>query len=128
MPSASAIVLADSTPANHTFTPRNKVGPELTILSNGESSTSAGAMNLQLGYDAAKPNRKTNRVSIRFNYPVEHTVDGVVRVAYTARFVGDIILPEEMTAAERGHLAAYIQNMFANSVIKGYVSTLDPMY
>jgi hypothetical protein len=47
--------------------------------------------------DRASSGRTTNRVKIQFHMPVEHTVDGVVKVAYTARFFGEFILPEELT-------------------------------
>jgi len=129
MPSASTITLADgqATPVNHDFEPLS-VTPERTVLVNRESDTSAGQMQLIVGLDPAKNGRKTNRINIRFNYPVEQTVDGVVRVAYVARFSGDVVLPEEMTQAQRDDVAAFIKNALADTVVNGIVSDLDPLY
>lgn len=129
MPSASTITLADgqATPVTHDFVPMS-VTPGRTVLVNRESDTSAGQMQLIVGFDPAKVSRKTNRVSIRFNLPVEQTVDGVVKVAYVARFSADVVLPEEMTQAQRDDLAAYIKNALADSVVNGIISDLDPIY
>lgn len=130
MPSAATIALFDgaSTPVSHNFEPLS-VSPERTLLVNRESITSAGQMQLILALDPAKSTRKTNRVNIRFNYPVEATdADGVTRVAYTARFNGDVVIPEEMTQAQRDDVAAFIKNALANAVVNGIVSDLDPLY
>lgn len=130
MPTASTIVLADgqATPVNHNFAPRAQVGPGNTTLVNDEASTSAGSMKLSLGFSSANSARKTNRVKISFVQPTEQTVDGVVRVAYAARFSIDIVMPEEMTLDERKDLGAFLKNALANSVVQGYITTLDPMY
>lgn len=130
MPSAASITLADgqATPVNHTFSPRISVGPGSTTLINDEALTSAGQMKLTLGFSAASAARTSNRVKIRFEMPTETTVNGVTSVAYTARFIGDVILPEQMTAVERANMAAYMKNALANAVVAGYTSTLDPMY
>lgn len=129
MPTASSIVLNDGqgTPAAHTFEPQSVV-PSRTVLVDRDSTTSAGQKQLILGLDPSKPGRSTSRVNIRFNYPVEHTVDGIVEVAYVARFSGDVVIPDQMTQAERDNLAAFLSNAFANSVVSGYVADLDPMY
>jgi hypothetical protein len=78
--------------------------------------------------DRASSGRTTNRVKIQFHMPVEHTVDGVVKVAYTARFFGEFILPEELTQAQRDDFAAYCKNALADTVLNGYLSDLDPAY
>lgn len=130
MPAAAAITLADgqATPVNHTFNPRIFVGPGETVLINDEALTSAGQMKLTLGFSAASQARPTNRVKVRFSMPVEQTVNGVTSVAYTARFDGDIVLPEQMTLDQRKNMAAYVANALSNATIKGYTSALDPMY
>jgi hypothetical protein len=129
MPSASTVSIYDgqATPVSHDFVPLS-VTPSRTVLVNRESDTSAGQMQLIVGLDPAKSGRKTNRVNIRFNFPVEHTVDEVVQVAYTARFSGDFVLPEEMTQAQLDDFAAYCKNALADAVINGYLSDLDPMW
>lgn len=130
MPSASSIVLADgqATPANHTFQPQS-VTPERTVLVDRDSETSAGQKEIIVGFVPAKGQRKTTRVSLRFNMPVEATdSDGITRVAYTARLDSNLIIPDEATQAERDDFAAFVKNAFADVVLNGYVSNLDPMY
>lgn len=129
MPSATTIALLDgaATPVSHDFEPLS-VTPQNTVLVNRESQTSAGQLQLIVGLRPANGSRKTNRVNVRFNYPVEHLVDGVYEVAYTARFSGDVVIPEQMTQAERDDLGAYIKNALADAVVNGVVTDLDPMY
>jgi hypothetical protein len=131
MPSAQQITLYDgqATPVAHVFNPRGQVGPSLTTLVNDESTTSAGSMKFALGFSGPSNERKTNRVRITFSMPHEATdADGVTRVAYTGRFNADVIIPEEMTSAERADLAAFCSNAVAHTITQGYVADLDPMY
>lgn len=124
MASAANIVLADSTPANHTFEPV-QVAPSLTIHSeHGVAATPPGELSFSTGLSLANSQRSTDRITIRFVYPVEQTVDGVVSVAYTMRANLDVIIPSQATNAQRNHLAAYVQNLTANSVIKGYYTRI----
>lgn len=129
MPTASTIALDDGqgTPASHSFEPLS-VTPARTVMVDRDATTSAGQKQLIAGLDPAKPGRKTNRVNIRFNYPIEHTVDGIVEVAYVARVNCDVVIPDQMTQAERDNLGAFLKNALANTVINGYITDLDPMY
>lgn len=122
MASAANIVLADSTPANHTFTPM-QASPELTLhIENGVATTAPGCLNFTSSHSVATSKRPTDRVQFRFNYPVEQTVDGVTSVAYIGRAIVDVIIPSQMTNTERLHFGAYVKNLLANSVIQGYFS------
>jgi hypothetical protein len=130
MPSASTIALFDgaATPVSHDFVPLS-VTPKNTILVNRESDTSAGNMQLIVAFDPAKANRKTDRVNVRFNFPVEQTVDSVVSVAYTARMSSDVIVPDQMTDTQRDDFAAFCGNAMKHAIIQGYFdSNRDPMY
>lgn len=129
MPSASSISLNDgqATPVSHSFDPLS-VTPRNTVLVNREAATSAGQMQLILGLNPASSQRPTNRVSVRFNMPTEHVVDGVTKVSHTARFSSDAVLPEQMTQAERDNFAAFVGNAITNAIVSGYSSDLDPMY
>lgn len=127
MPSAANISLNDATPAAHTFIPL-VAGPALTIHSeSGVAVTAPGSLQFTSSLDVANAKRSTDRLKFQFSYPVEQTTDGVTTVAYTARAFIDVAIPVQMTNTERGHLAAYVQNLMANSVIKGYY-TRQPMY
>lgn len=131
MPSASTLNINDgqATPVSHAFAPRSQVGPGNTVLVNDEASTSAGQWKISLGFSSANGSRKTDRVKIGMSMPIEATdADGITRVAYTPRFSCDVVLPEEMTQAERDDLAAFAANVIADTVINAYISDLDPMY
>jgi hypothetical protein len=129
MPSASSITLADgqATPVNHTFDPLS-VTPSQSLLVDKSSVTSGGMNQLIVGLDPSKSSRRTNRVSIRFNMPIEQTVSGVTEVAYTARFSADVILPDQMTQAERDDMGAFIKNALSDSVVNAIITDLDPLY
>jgi hypothetical protein len=129
MPAVSNIVLADATPANHTFVPVS-VTPDQAVWLDRDGTTAAGSKELVAQYSRANGARKTDRVKIRLNIPYEATSTdtGKTYVAYTARFSCDIVLPDEMSATERGHVAALIKNALADSVLNGYISDLDPAY
>lgn len=129
MPTASAISIDDgqATPASHTFEP-NQVSNGSATFVDRDATTSAGQKQIVLSFSPASAKRSTTRLSVRFNYPIEQVVDGVTRVAYTARFSSDIVIPDTMTQAERDNLAAFIKNALANTVINGMVSDLDPVY
>lgn len=131
MPQVASININDGavTPVAHTFSPLSCT-PGNTVLVAREGNTSAGNLSLIATYDAAKTGRKTHRVSIRFNMPVEalNSTTGLYEVVDVGRFSADVVIPDSFTAANRDDLAAFIKNALANSVINGYISDLDPMY
>lgn len=125
MPQASAIVLNDGT-ADRTFTPISTNGK--AVFECRDSDTSAGFASLTLALDRAKPARPTNKANIRVASPIEKTEDGVVSVRSVPRFIGDFILPDDMTAAERLAFANLVIASVTNAVVKGYFSTLEVAY
>lgn len=127
MPSAATVTLTDAVPANHDFDPVS-VDSKRTLLMNRESTTSAGNMQLILSFSPANASRPTNRVGIRLNVPYEHVVDDITRVSHTARFVGEFVLPEELTSAQRDDIAAMVQDALGEANVIGYVKSLDPMW
>jgi hypothetical protein len=127
MPTAADIIINDATPTPHTFAPQS-VSPEKTILVDRDSATSAGFKSILASFSPARSSRPTNRVNLRFAMPTEHTVDGVVLVAYVARCNIDLVLPEEMTQTERDDFGAFVENLLADTVVQGYVTDLAPMH
>lgn len=129
MPAATTRTINDGqvTPVAHDFVPLS-VTPSQTVLVNRDAATSAGQMQIIAGFSPASANRATNRVNLRFNMPVEYTVDGVVQVQHTARFNGDFVLPDLLTQADRDDFAAFCANLVSDAVLNGYLSDLDPMY
>lgn len=128
MPNASSIVLNDGT-NNLTFTPV-AVSPEKSVfVCRSQGATSAGNPTLIIGFDGAKPSRATNKVTLRLNYPVEVTSNGVTFVRSTARHnAGESVVPDDFTAAERTCFANLVKNAYANTVILGYITSLEPVW
>lgn len=131
MPTATDIILNDgqATPVAHTFTPQS-VTPQRAVLVDraGSGTTSAGHYELILSFSKAGNGRTTNRVGVRVNLPIEQTVDGRAEIAFTARFNGEFILPDDMTEAERDDIMAFVANAMAHADISDYVEELDPLY
>jgi len=129
MPTASTIALLDgqATPVSHDFSPI-RVGEASSLFSDKTSTTSAGRPQIVLGFSASSAKRPTNRLNVRFNMPIEQTVDGVTSVAYTARFTSDIVIPDQMTQGQRDDFAAYIKNSFAHTVVASMIADIDPVY
>lgn len=127
MPQANTIAISDSVPTSKDFGPRGQQGT-LFVFKNSDSDTGAGQMALALGLSEASSSRPTHRATINFAMPVEHTVDGVVQVAYILRFKGEFIIPEEATSTQRADLLAYASNALAHADVKGYVEDLEPVW
>lgn len=127
MATAANIVLADSTPTNHTFVPI-VAGPGLTIHEEqGLAQTPSGNLQLTSSLDVANSKRPTDRIKFQLVYPVEQTVDGVTSVAYTARAFVEAAVPVQMTVLQRTHLAALVASAASNAVVKLYYNR-QPMY
>lgn len=129
MPSASTIALLDgqATPVSHDFVPMS-VDSQSTIFTNREAATSAGQMQLITGFSPATSNRATNRITIRFNMPVEYTAGALTSVLYTARLSCDVVLPELMDQATRDDFAAFCKNALSDTVVNAIISDLDPVF
>lgn len=115
------------TPVAKSFAPE-RVAPELSTFTERTSGVSAGFPRLSVGFSPASSKRATNRVDIRLDLPVLHTVANVSTVAYVGRFQGYFVIPDTMTAAERADLRAFVANALDNALVVGVVKDLDPMY
>jgi len=130
MPTASAISINDGqgTPVSHQFDPQYVGSDNQVFVDKSVATTSAGRASIITSFSAANGSRKTNRISLRINLPIEQTIDSVTTVAYTLRYSGEVIVPEMATQAERDDLAAFVKNAWANTVLNALVSDLDPIY
>lgn len=126
MPSASTITIADQVPTNHVFNPITTGAT--SFLETTTKATGATQESLVLQMDRSSTKRATDRVTVRLNVPFEQTVDGAVTVRSTARFIGEFVVPADCSSTERLMLATMVQNVLANSVVKGYVSSRDQLY
>jgi len=127
MPTATTVTLADATPTNHDFLPQS-VNNGICVMKNHEATTSAGEWTLVLSLNPHSINRPTDKVEMRLTVPTEHLVDDVTKVAYAAKCIVTVFLPEQMTQAERNDFAALTKNMLANADILDYIEELDPFH
>jgi len=116
-----------ATPVARSFAPE-RVGPENSVFVERTSGVSAGYKKLAVRFSAASAKRATNRVDIDLDLPVLQTISGVSTVAYVGRFKGYFVLPDQMTAAERADIAAFVANALDNTAVRAVVKDLDPMY
>jgi hypothetical protein len=127
MPAAANISVNDNVPAAHSFVPQ-QVSMPLSVFVNREATTAAGYMQLRLSLDPAKKTRVTSHAKEELVFPVEHTVDGVVKVRSTARFIGTWIIPEDFTSAERLKFDAMVESFVAQTTPRAYRRDLEPAY
>lgn len=116
-----------ATPVAKSFSPE-KVSPEGSTFTERSAASSAGFVRLGVAYSPASGGRKTNRINLDLTYPVLATVNGVSSVAYTGLFKGYFVVPDVMTNLERADLIAFVANALDNTLIRGVVKDLDPMY
>lgn len=124
---ALAINNGAATPVAKSFAPV-QVAPSNSIFAEKTATSSAGFINLGVGFSPASTKRPTNRVDVSLDLPVLATVNGVSTVAYVGRFKGYFVIPDQMTAAERADLAAYSANALDNTQVRAVIKDLDPLY
>lgn len=129
MPSATQISVNDATPTAHLFDPVGKT-PSGAVLyfNNTDASTSATAEGVTLSMSRASGTRTTNRIKISLAIPYAQTVDGAVEVRSTARMNVDVILPDDMTVAEREDFAALASNLLDATDVKNHIEDLVPVW
>lgn len=116
-----------ATPVAKSFAPE-RVAPEQSVFTERTAAVSAGFTKLGIAFSAASAKRPTNRVDVSLDYPVLSTVNGVSTVAYKGLFKGYFVIPDTMTALERADLHAFVANGLNNTLIRGVVKDLDPLY
>lgn len=116
-----------ATPVAKSFSPE-KVSPEGSTFTERSAASSAGFVRLGIAYSPASGGRKTNRINVDLTLPVLSTVNGVSSVAYTGLFKGYFVVPDVMTNLERADLIAFVANALDNTLIRGVVKDLDPLY
>lgn len=115
------------TPVAKSFAPE-QVSPALSTFTERTSASSAGFFRLGISLSPASSKRLTNRVNVDFDMPVMQTINGISTVAYVGRFKGYFVIPDQMTAAERADLAAFVANSLDNTQIRAVIKDLDPLY
>jgi len=128
MPTAVAISLSNAVPTAIVFSPQKIGTPNAVYSANSFSTTSAGRPILQMGLTPAVAKRPTSHVDYSLSLPFEHVVDGITKVAFTARSKGQFTLPEEMSDTDRDNFLAMNVDLIAEAIMSAYVKDLEPAY
>lgn len=127
MPAPTTVSINDASAVAHVFRPIS-IG-EMSTLINTESDTNAGNWSMVLGYSFANARRRTDKIQVRLNLPKEATSsEGVVSVASTARYIGEYIIPDDWTEAERDDLFSLVSSLAGHTIVESYVKSRDPFY
>lgn len=124
MATPANVVLNDGT-NDHTFKPVS-VGNGRAVLVAREGVSSVGDPRMILDFSEAYSGRKTDKFAFRVNQPLEVTIDGVTTVKSTPLFAGNVVLPDDMTAAERDVFTAMCKALVAHAVWLAYSKDRDP--
>lgn len=123
MSSIANLVIADATPTNHTFYPIKSGMDSQWITHEGANALVQGK--LVLVSSLASAVRATDKFKMNFSWPFAKTVDGVVSVRSTPRILADVILPDDMTAAERLMFWTMFRNACAAALVAGTITDRD---
>lgn len=125
MAQAANVVIADGAAVNVTFSPES-VTPALTGFVDRTSGVAVRFRRLSVRYNA---NSKGVVTSLKVAIPIWGTLpsgaDGVVR---TLRGTVELELPDGCTDAERKDLFAFVSNGLGNTLVRGALRDLDPLY
>lgn len=130
MAQAAAIILADgqTTPVNVTFNPE-KVTPDVSTFVDRATGVASRFRRLTTRFLPAGNNRTVTRTALDVSIPVWGTLtSGAQGVLYTLRAKVEYSLPDGCSDAERKDLHAFVVNGLGNTLIRGNVRDLDPMY
>lgn len=116
-----------ATPVAKAFAPE-RVSPDSSVFTERSAAVSAGFIKLATSFSPANSQRPTTRVDVSLDFPVLQTVNGISSVAYKGLFKGYFVIPDQMTAAERADLAAFVANSLDVTLIRNMIKDLDPLY
>lgn len=129
MAQAASLVISDgaATPVAITFAPES-VTPALSIFADRLTGISSAFRRIKVANAFASGKSVVNRSKLSVEYPVTSSVNGVTSVAYTLRANVDIILPDGSTDQQRKDLYAFLANALSNTLVRGALRDLDPLY
>lgn len=116
-----------ATPVAVTFNPENQTPSSFSFVDRA-SGVAIGFRRLSISNKFASGGALVNRAKYAIEYPITSTVNGVTTSAYVLRANVDVILPVASTDAERKNLFAFLVNGLQNTLVRGAVRDLDPLY
>lgn len=123
MSTIANLVIADATPTNHTFYPIKSGLDSQWITHEGANALVQGK--LVLGSSLASAARSTDKFKVNYSWPFAKTVDDVVTVRSTPRFLADVIVPDDMTVAERLMFWTMVRNVLAATLVAAHITDRD---
>lgn len=120
------ITVTDSVPANHVFVPEH-THPFASWVNRG-STTSAGNRKISASLIKAEGNAIKDRVLVKFKWPIEATVDGVVTVVRESEFIGEFKHHKDATQLERDNFGAMVRDLISEAAIRAYDEDLEITY
>ena len=116
-----------ATPVAVTFNPENQTPGAFSFVDRA-AGVAIGFRRISISNKFAQGGALVNRAKYAVEYPVTATVNGVTTQAYVLRANVDVILPVASTDTERKNLFAFLVNGLQNTLVRGAVRDLDPLY
>lgn len=117
-----------ATPVAITFNPEAQDTSGTYSFVDRTAGVSVGFKRLSINSKFARGTARVNRAKLTLEMPVTTTVAGVTTQAYVIRGSLDLIFPIEATDAERKDAYAFMQNALSNTLVRGALRDLDPVY
>lgn len=129
MAQAASLVINDgaTTPVAVTFSPES-VTPALSSFADRLLGIASAFRRIRISNQFASGKSVVNRSKLTVEYPVTSTVNGVTVVMYTLRANLDFIFPDGSTDQQRKDLYAFVLNGMSNTLVRGALRDLDPLY
>lgn len=128
MAQAAAIAIADGSAVSTTFNPE-KVTPEVSTFVDRTTGVASRFRRLTTRFSPANNNRLSTRTALDVSIPIWGTLtSGASGVLYTLRAKVEYVLPDGCSTAERNDLHAFVSNALSNTLVRGNLRDLDPMY
>lgn len=136
MSAIAALTLADSVPANHTFSPVNIDATGIAKWADRSGGIALGFPVVTLSLRSPTKASRNYKLTAKVVTPVlevtsPSTATGIQPAptkAYDLLATIDIVLPERSTALQRNDLLAYLKNFLANAVITNAVGSFESVY
>jgi hypothetical protein len=117
-----------ATPVAVTFNPEAQDNAGTYTFVDRTAGVSVGFKRLAVNSKFARGTARVNRSKLTLEMPVTSVVNGVTTQAYVIRGSLDLIFPVEATDAERKDAYAFMQNALSNTLVRGALRDLDPIY
>jgi len=117
-----------ATPVAITFNPEVQGVDGSYSFVDRTSGVAIGYRRLTVTSKFAKGSALVNRSKLALEIPVTSLVNGITTQAYVIRGTLDLILPVQCTDAERKDAFAFITNALSNTLVRGALRDLDPIY